>query len=86
MKGSYAQHSADTLEHQQGRNSAEINAAVAYGTPITNPYPSSSKEWLDWQIGYEAWGVPIVDEDDQDELDLLTASLIPTFTLDNLWI
>ena len=55
MNGSYAQHSADTLEHQQGRNSAEINATHPYAPTIYNPYPSSSKKWLDWQIGYDCW-------------------------------
>lgn len=55
MNGSYAQHSADTLEYQQGFNSAELNAAIPYGSAITNPYPSSTKERLDWQIGYESW-------------------------------
>ena len=67
MKSSYAQHSADTLEYQQGRNSAEWNLTNPYGLPINNPYESGGKQWLDWLVGYELWVVeksaPPVEED-----------------------
>lgn len=78
----YAKIAADTLEYQQGHNSAEINIAVAYGDPISNPYPINSKAWLDWQIGYESWGAEI---DAEDETAQLMLDIVPTFSLDNLW-
>ena len=55
MNGSYAQHSSDTVEYQQGRNSAEWNLATPYGVAINNPYSSDTKQWIDWQIGYESF-------------------------------
>jgi len=44
MNGSYLNHSKDTKEFAEGRDSK---------TNI-NPYPSATKEWLDWQLGYES--------------------------------
>lgn len=48
MNGSYVQHAADTKEFAEGRN--------AIGSR-TNPYTygsETSKQWLDWQLGFNS--------------------------------
>jgi len=52
MNGSYWQHSLDTEEFLQGKNEAMSDGFL--GVPRrSNPYPPSSKEWLDWSLGAE---------------------------------
>jgi hypothetical protein len=54
MNGSYIQHSKDTEEYENGQSAALIDSAMVMGKPFTNPHPASSKDWLDWQLGYES--------------------------------
>ncbi len=61
MTGSYLQHSKNTKEYEEGRWSETSN----------NPYSSVTKEWLDWQLGFESnvmENIPLILDITQEDL------------------
>lgn len=52
MNGSYLQHSQNSKEYIEGKNSAL--RAVFGKENIVNPYFSDTREWLNWQLGFES--------------------------------
>lgn len=52
MNGSYLNHSKDTKEFAEGQL-AKLDESFNI-QPSVNPYPSATKEWLDWELGYDS--------------------------------
>ena len=52
MNGSYLQHSMDTTEFLCGSQS-KLDETFNIKESV-NPHPSATKEWLDWQLGYDS--------------------------------
>ena len=70
MNGSYLHHSRNTKEFSEGKNSA---IQISFGKKdIINPYSSDTKEWLNWQLGFESIGIIVLPaEESSDELTSL---------------